>query len=62
MDDDEYALQPIAEKRGFAVYRCDADAIPSTPVRRKIGRWVLKLSREHMIVFKDASRTGQSWQ
>ena len=61
----DYVLTPVAEKFGFAIFECSPDAdgnIPATPVRRKIDTQVAKIAFEHMIIFADAERTGQTWQ
>ena len=61
----DYVLTPVAEKFGFAIFECSPDSegnIPTTPVRRKIDTQVAKIAFEHMIIFADAERTGQTWQ
>ena len=53
----DYALNPIAEKAGFAVYECDSSVdnnIPQYPIRRKIESEVAKRTFEHLIIFTDA--------
>ena len=65
VDGFDYALSPVAEKSGFAVFRCAPDAdgnIPPTPVRRKIDAQVAKAAYEHIIIFADAAQTSQTWQ
>ena len=65
IDGHEYALRPVAEKAGFAVFEClpGADgAIPAYPVRLKIEAQVVKRAFEHLIIFVDADRTQQIWQ
>ena len=65
VDGHDYVLDRVAEKAGFVVYVCSADAsdaIPEYPVRRKIERQVGRLTFEHMIIFVDADRTEQCWQ
>ena len=63
--DDSYDLSPIAEKAGFAVYRCSPGADGATPnqnIRRQIARKVADTSYEHLIIFVDAAETQQVWQ
>ena len=65
LNDQDYALKPVAEKAGFGVYECDSSVdsnIPQYPVRRKIEAQVAKRTFEHLIVFVDATRTTQKWQ
>ena len=65
VDGQEYVLEPVAEKAGFAVYVCSPNAdgkIPDYPVRRKIERKVAKLAFEHLIIFIDTDKTVQVWQ
>ena len=62
---ESYALSPVAEKAGFAVYRCGpgADgAIPPQSVRRQIEKQAAQASYEHLIIFADAAETRQVWQ
>ena len=65
VDNQEYILEPVAEKAGFAVYVCNPDDdghIPDYPVRRKIEWNVTKIAYEHLIIFVDAAKTTQIWQ
>ena len=62
---DNYDLSPVAEKAGFAVYRCSPGADGTTPnqnIRRQIERKVADTSYEHLIIFVDAAETQQVWQ
>ena len=62
---DSYDLSPVAEKAGFAVYRCSPGADGTTPnqnIRRQIERKVADTSYEHLIIFVDAAETRQVWQ
>ena len=62
---EDFLLSPIAQKAGFAVYRCgpNADgAVPPQSVRRQIETQVAKMNYEHLIVFADAAETRQVWQ
>ncbi len=61
----DYTLNPIAEKAGFAVYKCDSSVdnnVPQYPVRRKIESEVAKRTFEHLIIFTDPGRKAQVWQ
>ena len=61
----DYALNPIAEKAGFAIYECDSsddNNVPQYPVRRKIESEVAKRTFEHLIIFTDPERKTQVWQ
>ena len=62
---DNYDLSPVAEKAGFAVYRCAPGVDGTTPdqnIRRQIERKVADTSYEHLIIFVDAAETQQVWQ
>ena len=65
VDERDYAVKPIAEKAGFAVYECvpaPGGTVPEYPVRRKIESQVAKRAYEHLIIFTDTGRTAQVWQ
>ena len=62
---EDFDLQPIAEKAGFAMYRCSPSsdgAIPPQRIRRQIETRVTQISYEHLIVFLDAAQSRQVWQ
>ena len=65
VDDTEYALSAIAEKRGMVVFQCAATAgkpIPDYATRRAIQRQVAASVHEHVIIYTDAEETTQLWQ
>ena len=65
VDGSAYALTPVAEKAGFAVYTCGSGtdgAIPPMPIRRKIEAQAEKRAHEHLVIFVDARRSAQVWQ
>ena len=65
IDETEYLLTAIAEKRGMAVFQCSArtdGTIPDYATRRKIQREVAKSVLEHLIIYTDAEKTTQIWQ
>ena len=65
VDESEYLLTAIAEKRGMAVFQCSArtdGTIPDYATRRKIQREVAKSVLEHLIIYTDAEQTTQIWQ
>ena len=65
VDDTEYALAAIAEKRGMVVFRCtatDGKPMPNYATRRAIQRQVAKSVHEHVIIYTDAAKTTQVWQ
>ena len=62
---EDFLLSPVAEKAGFAVYRCGPNAngaVPPQSVRRQIETQVVQVNFEHMIIFVDAAETRQVWQ
>ena len=65
VDESEYLLTTIAEKRGMAVFLCSArtdGSLPDYDTRRKIQREVAKSVYEHLIIYADAEQTTQIWQ
>ena len=65
VDDTEYALCAIAEKRGMVVFLCAATEnapLPNYATRRKIQRQVAEAVHEHVIIYTDAAKTTQLWQ
>ncbi len=60
-----YALEPIAQKHGLVVYQYVADAddaFPDHPTRQKIERAVVKIVREHLIVYATHDKSTLCWQ
>ena len=50
---ESYELLPVAEKAGFAVYRCSPNAdgnIPAQSIRRQIENRVSQTSYEHLTI------------
>ncbi len=65
IDETEYLLIAIAEKRGMVVFHCPARTdgnIPDYATRRKIQREVAKSVHEHLIIYTNTERTTQIWQ
>ena len=77
VNDTEYELTAIAEKRGMVVFECATAAtnsaeavsadkggihIPDYATRRKIHKQVKKSVHEHFIIYTDAEKTTQIWQ
>ena len=66
VDEIEYQLTAIAEKRGMVVFECpttEVDGrIPDYATRRKIQKQVAKSAHEHFIIYTDTDKTTQIWQ
>ena len=66
VDETEYQLTAIAEKRGMIVFECPAigvdGRIPNYATRRNIQKQVAKSAHEHFIIYTDADKTTQIWQ
>ena len=65
VNETEYSLTGVAEKRGmvaFSYVAPSADAIPDHAMRRKIEREVAKSVHEHLIIHTDHEKTTQIWQ
>lgn len=61
----DFTLTGVAEKRGFAALICTPDEhgrIPDHSLRMVIDREVTKTSREHIIIYQDATGSEQLWQ
>ena len=66
IDETEYQLAAIAEKRGMVVFECQATGtdgrIPDYATRRKIQKQVAKSVHEHFIIYTDAEKITDIWQ
>ena len=66
VDETEYQLIAIAQKRGMVVFECAATGgnrhIPDYATRRKIQKQVAKSVHEHFIIYTDTEKTTQIWQ
>ncbi len=65
VDEGEYLLTAIAQKRGMVVFQCSArtdGSVPDYATRRKIQREVAKSVHEHLIIYTNAEKTTQIWQ
>ncbi len=65
VDEVEYLLTAIAQKRGMGVYVCTNTingGIPASATRQKIERQVVQRVHEHLIIFIDDAKTAQIWQ
>ena len=66
IDETEYQLTAIAEKRGMVVFECPATEtdgrIPDYATRRKIQKQVAKSVHEHFIIYTDAEKTTDIWE
>ena len=65
VDETEYTITAIAEKRGMVIFHCsatDEGHIPERKTREKIQRQVAKSSHENLIVYTNAEKTTQIWQ
>ncbi|WP_137752909.1 DNA methyltransferase [Sphingopyxis sp. L1A2A] len=56
----QYALAPVAEKRGVRIFVCATE--PDRNTRQRIEREIAKLAYEHLIIFADPAKTKQIWQ
>ncbi len=66
VDETEYILTAIAQKRGMAVYECpqmtEEHPFPDYATRRKIQKQVARTSHENFIIYTDANKSMQIWQ
>ena len=64
-DNESYDLHSVAEKAGFAAYRCSPrpeGTIPPQSTRRQIEKQVAQANYEHLIIFVNADETELVWQ
>jgi Eco57I restriction endonuclease. len=65
IDNENYSLNGLVEKRGMTVFECSPDSsgnIPPSPIRRKIENQIRKTAVEHIIIYTDSAKTHQKWQ
>ncbi len=65
IDDTEYLLTAVAQKRGVAIFHCPAIPnahIPDRTTREKIHRAVSTSFHENLIIYTDLEQTEQIWQ
>ncbi len=66
VDETQFILTPIAQKRGMAVYECpqiaSEQSFPDYATRRKIQKQVAKSSHENFIIYTNADKSTQIWQ
>ena len=66
VDETEYTLTAIAEKRGMVVLECSQttsnDHMPDYATRRKIQKEVAKSFHENFIIYTDVEKNTQIWQ
>ena len=66
IDENDYLLTAIAQKRRMVVFKCPATGtdghIPDYATRRKIHKQVEKSVYEHFIIYTDAEKTTDIWQ
>ena len=67
VDETEYTLTAIAEKRGMTVFECNTtgvsdERLPDYATRRKIQKEVAKSFHENFIIYMDVEKETQIWQ
>jgi hypothetical protein len=63
VDDIEYSIQGIAEKKDFGIFTCCIDGkLPEYPIRKKIENKITSYAFEHILIFFDSHKTKQVWQ
>lgn len=60
VEDTNFVLSRIAEKRGVQIYKCNK--IPHRHTRLKIEKEITKLTFEHLIIYVDEDISVQIWQ
>jgi hypothetical protein len=64
VDEENYTLEAISQKRGLMVYHCLADngILPNSKTRKKIDAEVTNYNQEHLIIYTDEKQSKQVWQ
>ena len=64
VDDSNYEIRGIVEKRGFAILQCipTQGTIPIGSIRKKIEHKISRIYHEHLIIYSDDSKQKQIWQ
>ncbi len=66
VDETQFVLTPIAQKRGMAVYHWpqteSEHQFPDYATRRKIQKQVAKISYENFIIYTNVDKSTQIWQ
>lgn len=55
VEDAAYNLLEVVQKRGFRIYICKMDAIPSSAIRRTLDAKLRKISNDNFIIYISAS-------
>src|SRR5947209_4219004 len=61
----EYTLRPLAQKRQVVVYLCDPDTngkIPPVTICRAIEKELTSLHYEYLVIYTDQGKQAQLWQ
>ncbi|OKH17066.1 Eco57I restriction-modification methylase domain-containing protein [[Limnothrix rosea] IAM M-220] len=61
VDEDEFEAEAIAHKRGFTIYQCWCEKIPTKKVQRSLDRQLREYSQSHLLIFCDQAQTEQVW-
>ncbi len=64
VNDENYTIEAICQKRGLMVYHClpEKGILPNSQVRKKIDVEVTSYSQEHLIIYTDKGQQKQVWQ
>jgi Alw26I/Eco31I/Esp3I family type II restriction m6 adenine DNA methyltransferase len=64
VNDENYRIEAICQKRGLMVYHClpEKGILPNSQVRKKIDVEVTSYSQEHLIIYTDKGQQKQVWQ
>jgi len=64
VNDENYTIEAICQKRGLMVYHClpEKGILPNAQVRKKIDVEVTSYSQEHLIIYTDKGQQKQIWQ
>jgi len=64
VNEENYRIEAICQKRGLMVYHClpENGILPNSQLRKKIDIEVTSYSQEHLIIYTDKGQQKQVWQ
>mgnify|MGYP003333338852 CR=1 FL=1 len=64
VNNENYTVEAICQKRGLIVYHCVADhgILPNSQTRKNIDTKITIYSQEHLIIYTDKGQQKQIWQ
>jgi hypothetical protein len=58
----QFTLTGFAEKKGFPLFECCAEAMPERRVMQLVERKLCRIHAHHVVIWTDSAKTRQVWQ